>query len=159
MRISKLGHEFSVLNIPDGNKSSIVCRDHRLKCSIVESECNWELMRGLDLLLSLEEPQVELTRAKQDVVSVLVEDQGRQTIFWTVADLVEDRLDADVVTGVPDANHFVRAKGDQVVSVFVESEVLNTCGVAIEVTESMSGKWIPHDDVSFFSATCNKPMD
>lgn len=116
-------------------------------------------MRGLDLLLSLEEPQVELTRAKQDVVSVLVEDQGRQTIFWTVADLVEDRLDADVVTGVPDANHFVRAKGDQVVSVFVESEVLNTCGVAIEVTESMSGKWIPHDDVSFFSATCNKPMD
>jgi len=46
-----------------------------------------------------------------------------------------------------------------VVPFLVQGKVLNTCGMTVEVTQSMSCEWIPHDDVSLLTTTCHKSMD
>jgi|TARA_B110001450_G_C17408120_1_gene394574 hypothetical protein len=73
MSVSELGHEMSIFNVPHGNETTIISRDYGLKLTIVESEGNWEFVRSFDLFLSLEEPQVNLSRAEQDVVGVAIE--------------------------------------------------------------------------------------
>ena len=43
-------------------------------------------------------------------------------------------------------------------SVLIQCEILDTGVVAIQVAENTQGKWIPHENMSLFAATCYKPM-
>ena len=108
--------------------------------------------------MGLEEPEIKLTRAQEDVVGVLIKDKRSETILWTVTDFVKNSLNADVGSDIPNSYYFVCAEGDQVISIFIKSQILDTCGMAIKVTESVTSKWIPHDDVSLFTTTCHKSM-
>ena len=77
-------------------------------------------MRSLDLLLSPEEPHVDLPRAKDNGVSDPVEEDGGQSVLRPVADFIEDGLDTGVGESVPDSDAFVRGERDEVVLVIVQ---------------------------------------
>jgi len=66
-------------------------------------------MTGFYLLLSFEKPEVDLSRAKEDVIGILIKVQEGQSIFWSVADFIEDGLDADIGSYVPDLDNLVSA--------------------------------------------------
>lgn len=64
-------------------------------------------MARLNFFLSLEEPQVDFARARQDVVSCAIEKNRGQTIFWSITDLVKNSLDASISTDVPNLDYFI----------------------------------------------------
>lgn len=72
--------------------------------------------------------------------------------------LIKDCLDAGIGPYVPNLNCLVGAQTDQMISVFIEREVLNRCVVAVEVSKRSQCEGVPHDDVTLFTATCNEPV-
>ena len=80
-------------------------------------------MTRFDLLLGLEGPELDHSRANDDVACDRVVSQRAQNIFRTVCHTVYNRLDAIVVLVVPDLHYLVCAKTDQVISIFVNVEV------------------------------------
>ena len=64
-------------------------------------------MGSFAFFLSFEKPEVNLTGAKQNVVSFPLKEEGRQNVVWTVANLVYDCLYWLVGLNVPDFHHFV----------------------------------------------------
>ena len=64
-------------------------------------------MRGFDLFLSLEEPKVDFTRAKDDIIRPLIEQQTRQSVFRPIVYFIKDGLDSSISDSVPDLDDFV----------------------------------------------------
>ena len=73
MSITELRHQLASFNVPDRNETSIVSGNHSFKFCVIESERDRVLVAGLDLFLSLEEPEVDLSGASQDVVGCAIE--------------------------------------------------------------------------------------
>ena len=107
MSVTKLGHEMTIFDVPHCDETSIISRDDGLELTVIESEGYWELVRSFDFFLSLEEPQVDLSRTEQDVVSVAIEKQRGKSVFWSVWNFVKDSLGAPVGNCVPNLNHLV----------------------------------------------------
>ena len=64
-------------------------------------------MRGLDLLLCLKEPQIDLPGPQQNVIGILIKPKRSKSILRSVAYLIEDGLDANIGSNVPDSDNFV----------------------------------------------------
>ena len=65
MSVAKLEKEFAIFNVPNGDPAIVISTDDRLELlNIVEDESNWVLVGGLDLLLSMEVPGIDLPRSK-----------------------------------------------------------------------------------------------
>ena len=155
---SKLWHELSVFEIPHGNETTIVSWDNRLESAIVEGKGYREFVRCLDFFLSFKRPKVDLSRPQQNVIGVVIEPKGSQSVFGPIANLIKNCLNANICIGVPNSDYFVGSKWNQVVPIFIKSKILNTGCMSVEITEGVSSERIPHNDMSLFSATGYKSV-
>ena len=112
-------------------------------------------MTCLDFLLGLEGPELDTSWAYDDIVSDWVISQGAQNILRTVRHAVYDGLDAIVVFVIPNFNHFVRAKTNEVISFFINVEIGNWSVMAVKLVKLLKSVRLPEDDMTFFSTTCN----
>ena len=115
-------------------------------------------MTSLDFLLGLKGPELDHSWANDDIVSDRVISQGAQNILGTVCHAVYDGLDAIVVFVIPDFNHFVRSKTNQVISFFVNVEIRNWSVMAVKLIKLLKGVRLPEDDVTLFATTCHLLM-
>jgi hypothetical protein len=90
-------------------------------------------MRGLNLFLSFEEPQVDFSGACEDIVGRTIKVYGSQSVFWAVANLIKYSLNACIGPDVPNLNDFISAQTDQMVPVFIQSEILHRCVMSIQI--------------------------
>ena len=90
---------------------------------IVAGKRNWLLMTCLDLFLSLEGPKFDPDRAHDDVGRHRVVLQRTQDVLRAVSNSINNRLNALIVSCVPDLNHLIRAQTDQMVPVFINVKV------------------------------------
>ena len=108
--------------------------------------------------MGLEEPEVDLARAKQDMIGLRFENEGCQVIIRSVADLVDNCLNVRVGSNIPNFDHFVGAKRDQMVSLLVDCQVLHRGVVTVQVRENTECEGVPHNDVPLFTAGSNETM-
>ena len=108
-------------------------------------------MRCLDFFLGLEEPGVDLSGAKQDAVCILIEKKRCQSVFWTIANFIEDGLLACIVSDIPDLDNLVSSKRNQMEPLLVECKVLHTSIMPIQVSKNTKCKWIPHKNMSLLT--------
>jgi len=66
-------HQLSIFNIPNVNKSIIICRDNVFKSAIMKSKAHMVLMRSFDILLFLELPAVNFSGSKQNIICEPIE--------------------------------------------------------------------------------------
>lgn len=151
-------HQFAVLNVPHGDVTAIVTRDNRLELGIKEGERDRKLVGRLNFLLRLKHPEVDLPAPENYIISPLVEVQGREDVIRPVAQFVSDRLDAEVVVQVPDLDHLVGPQRDQVVTLLVQGEVLDSSRMPGQVGLRHQGKRIPEDDLTLLSARSDDLM-
>ncbi len=59
---------------------------------------------------------------------------------------------------IPNFDYLVGSKGDQVIFLFVDGQILHTGIVTIKVGKSAKRERIPHNNVPFLTAGSNKPM-
>ena len=64
-------------------------------------------MGSFAFFLRFEKPEVDLTRAEQNVVRFPFKEEGSQDVIWTVANFVHNRLDRLVGFDVPNLYHLV----------------------------------------------------
>jgi hypothetical protein len=115
-------------------------------------------MRCLDLLLSLEEPQINFPRPQQYIIGILIKEEGGEPILRPIANFIEKSLDAVIGPNVPNLHHLICIQRYQMVPILIERQVLHTRVMAIEIAKNSQGKGVPHQDMPLLSATCHEPM-
>ena len=64
----ELGHQLSVLNVPNWNETVVVSWDYGIELVIVTGKWNGSLMTSFDFLLGLEGPELDHSWANDDIV-------------------------------------------------------------------------------------------
>lgn len=77
-------------------------------------------MTRLDFLLGLEGPEFNRDGAYDDVVGDWVVSESIQDVVGAVDHSIDDGLNALVVSCVPNLNHLVCTKTDQMISLFID---------------------------------------
>ena len=90
-------------------------------------------MARLNLLLCLEGPEFETNGRDYDALRHDIKLHGREGILWPVGHTINNGLDAFICQIVPNLDHFVRAKTDQVVALFVDLEACDGRIMTIQV--------------------------
>ena len=81
------------------------------------------LVTSFDFFLSFEWPELDHNRADEDVVSDRIIGQRTENILRSVGHTVNDRLDALVMTRVPDLDNLVCAQTDQMVALLIDIQM------------------------------------
>ena len=115
-------------------------------------------MRSLNLFLSFEEPQVDFSRACKDIVGCTIKVYGSQSVFRAIANLIKDSLNACIGPDVPNLHNFISTQTDQMVPIFIQSKILHGCVMSVQIGESTQCEGVPHNNVSFFTATRDEPV-
>lgn len=121
MDFTKLEHQLTIFNIPHVNKTSIIWWHNGLKLSIIQSKGNWKLMRCLDLFLGFEEPLIDLSWTEEDHVGPWIKIESCESIFFSVANFIENGLNAKIGTNMPNFDYFISTQGNEMMSIFIES--------------------------------------
>lgn len=124
-----LWHQLSVFNIPYCDVTAIICTHDRLKLCVKQCECNWELVRSFDFFLSLEKPEVYLSRSEYNVVSPFVKVKTVENIVRSVAEFICYSLDQEIVVQMPDLDNLVSSERNEMISILVQSEILYSSSV------------------------------
>ena len=119
----KFRHHLTVLNVPNLDEASIVTRDYRVEMVVITSEGNWRLVTSFYFFLCFERPKFDNDRADYYVVGDRVVSQGTQDILRAISDSINNGLNALVVSCVPNLDHLIGSKTDQVVALFVDVKV------------------------------------
>ena len=90
---------------------------------VITSEGNWGLVTSFYFFLCFERPKFDNDRANYYVVGDRVVSQSTQNILWTISDSINNGLNALVMSCVPNLDHLIGAKTDQVVALFVDVKV------------------------------------
>ena len=110
-------------------------------------------MASLDLLLSLEGPELDRSCADDYIVSERVEFQRTQDVFRTVCCAVNNRLDALKTNNIPDLYDLVRTKTNEMISFFIDIEFGHRSVMTIELVQLLNTVGLPNDNVTLFTAT------
>jgi len=103
------------------NETSVIWWYNRLKLSIVEGKSNWELVRCLDLFLGFEEPLIDLSWTEKDHVGPWIKIKSCESIFFSVADFIENGLNAKIGTNMPNFDYFISTQRNEMMSIFIQS--------------------------------------
>ena len=108
-------------------------------------------MTCLDLLLSLEGPELDRSRAHDYIVSERVEFQRTEDVFWAVCCAVNNRLDALKTNNIPDLYDLVCTKTNKMISFFIDIEFGHRSGMTIELVQLLDTVRLPDDYVTLFT--------
>ena len=67
-------------------------------------------MTCLHFLMSLKGPEIDLTRAYNNVLRHVIVAKRGQNILWSVEFSIDDGLDAVVLASIPDLYNFISSK-------------------------------------------------
>ena len=110
-------------------------------------------MTCLDLLLSLEGPELDRSRAHDYIVSERVKFQSAEDVFGTVSRAVNNRLDALKTNNIPDLYDLVCTKTNEMVSIFIDIEFGHRSVMTIELVQLLDTVGLPDDDMTLFTTT------
>ena len=151
----ELAHQFTVLDIPDGDEARIITTDDRIEVLIITGEAHGSFMTGLDLLLGLERPEHDVDRADDDIVGDRVVGEGRENILGAISLAVDYGLNALVMPSIPDLDDLVCAETNQVVPLLVDVQMGHARVVAVQVGQLLECIRLPENDVALLTTASN----
>ena len=115
-------------------------------------------MTCLDLFLRLEGPELDCDRADNNVVRDGVVLECTQDVLRSVRHPINDGLNTLVMPRVPDFNHLVGAKTDQMISILVDVQVTHRRVMPVQIGKLLESIGLPEDDMALLATTCDLLM-
>ena len=112
-------------------------------------------MTGFDFFLCLEGPKFDPDRTHDDMRRHRVVLQCTQDVLWAVSNTINNRLNALIVSCVPNLDHLVRAKTDQMVPVLIDVKVRDRGVMTVQMGQLLKRVGLPKDNVTLHTATRN----